>query len=408
MIFSRKSGLASKSLKECDLFSLKKDLAIGFLVHQYELGPCFKGCLLKPKLKKVCRSGEKDMKSLFGTFLFLLLYVGAVVLYLSSFMPVDSVFFTSVILFLLFGVIMTYVAHHLAKKKSPLVIASALLSLVIGCTSAAIIIVSGKIIFGEIPLPQSVEIFLRFLLPLTTTIMSFWGVQTLLSAKARKNGASDGGDMSQGEPGKRYFLPDIDALEDGRIVDLARTGLFDGQIVIPLFLHKELKNLMDSSDENDKLKGRKAFESVRRLETFQKISPQIKDIIIPDGGDISEKIFRAAKTIEATIITSEFSPLRTESDQGLYIAIDSIANALRPPIPKGEFLSIKIQRLGKEPKQGIGYLDDGTMVVVNGGGDYLGKTVKTLVLSQKYSSSGKIVFCNVREEELEPASYGSP
>jgi uncharacterized protein YacL len=103
--------------------------------------------------------------------------------------------------------------------------------------------------------------------------------------------------------------------------------------------------------------------------------------------------------LNISLLTNESSPFRSETEQGMYLAIDTIANSLRPPIPKGEALSIKIQRLGKEPKQGIGYLDDGTMVVVNGGGDFLGKNVRTQVLSQKYSSSGKIVFCNVRDED---------
>jgi uncharacterized protein YacL len=112
--------------------------------------------------------------------------------------------------------------------------------------------------------------------------------------------------------------------------------------------------------------------------------------------DVNEKILRSAKMAQSFVLTNEVTPLR--SDAECFFAIDAIANALRPPIPKGEMLSIKIQRLGKEPKQGIGYLDDGTMVVVNGGGDFLRRTVRTQVLSQKYSSSGKIVFCNVCED----------
>jgi uncharacterized protein YacL len=343
-------------------------------------------------------SGEKCMKSLFSMFAFLLLYMGAVVLYLSSFLPLDNTFFTYVAFFLICGVFMTYVVSYLVKQRSSLLAASILISLVVGCAASAVLIVCGKIIFGDLSMPQPYASFLRLLLPFCATLMSFWGVQSFLSYLSRMSGIANGEDSLLDTNGRRYFLPDVTALEDGRIVDLARTGLFDGQIIVPQFLHKEIKSLAESDDENDKIRGRKAQESVRRLETFQKISPRVKDVFVPECAEISEKILRAAKTLEATIITSEFSPLRADSDPGLYIAIDSIANALRPPIPKGDFLSIRIQRLGKEPKQGIGYLDDGTMVVVNGGGDHLQKTVKAQVLSQKYSSSGKIVFCNVREE----------
>ena len=94
------------------------------------------------------------------------------------------------------------------------------------------------------------------------------------------------------------------------------------------------------------------------------------------------------------------SPLRNEEDEVSVISLETIAAALKPGAQRGEILSIKIQRLGKEPKQGVGYLDDGTMVVVNGGGEFLGQLIRTQVLSQKYSSSGKIIFCNALANTL--------
>jgi uncharacterized protein YacL len=159
--------------------------------------------------------------------------------------------------------------------------------------------------------------------------------------------------------------------------------------------------MSENGDELSRNKARKSLEALRRLESIPKIDIQYIDVSIHDADDLNDKVYRAAKLKETCVITSEYSPLRSENETNTYLAIDAIANALRPPIPKGETLSIKIQRLGKEPKQGIGYLDDGTMVVVNGGGDFLGKTIRTQVLSQKYSSSGKIVFCNVRDEGFE-------
>ena len=280
----------------------------------------------------------------------------------------------------------------------------------IGSVAAALIIVCGRVIFADLVLPPSLEISTRFLLPFTTTLLSFWSIKQILSSFALRNVAFAQAFSTTLPSNKKLFLPDIEALEDGRIVDLARTGLFDGQIVIPNFLQKEIKALSECPEESLKQRGKRALESIRRLETFSKISAQGKDVFIPEVGNFAEKLVRAAHSLEAMIITSEFSPLKLDASPGLYLAIDSIANAVRPPIPKGEHLFIKIQRLGKEPKQGIGYLDDGTMVVVNGGGDHLGKMVKTQVLSQKYSSSGKIVFCNVREdgtveEKISPLSY---
>jgi uncharacterized protein YacL len=315
-------------------------------------------------------------------------------------MPFNEVFFTSLAALVGMGVLVTYAIKFFAQNFSALQLVTTLLSLVVGSIVAAIIILCGRVVFGGLAIPAPIEIFLRFLLPFTTTVLAFFSLRYVFdSFSLRRSGATD--DENSEESSKKVFLPDLEALEDGRLVDLARTGLFDNQIVIPSFLQKEIKILAESTDETTKMRGKKALESFKRLEAFQKISNKSKEITIPETVDISEKILRTARALGATIITSEFLPLRVDAEPGLYLAIDSIANALRPPIPRGEFLLIKIQRLGKEPKQGIGYLDDGTMVVVNGGGDHLGKTVKTQVLSQKYSSSGKIVFCNVREEDAE-------
>ena len=199
----------------------------------------------------------------------------------------------------------------------------------------------------------------------------------------------------------RRFVVDQSALEDGRIIDLARTGLFDGQIIVPAVLPQELKVQSEVGDELSRARARRALESLRRLESLPRFNLQSKNIPVGESGDLNEKLALIAKRLHATLLTNETPASRSEADQSLYLSVDTIASALRPAIPKGELLTIKIQRLGKEPKQGIGYLEDGTMVVVNGGGDYLGRNVRTQVLSQKYSSSGKIVFCNVREEDDE-------
>jgi uncharacterized protein YacL len=235
----------------------------------------------------------------------------------------------------------------------------------------------------------------------TCISISYFGLQALPFLRPEA-GANDGQNTAT-----RRFVVDQSALEDGRIIDLARTGLFDGQIIVPAFLPQELKDQSENGDEISKARARRALDSLRRLESLPRFNLQSNNIPVGEAGDLSEKLALIAKRLHATLLTNEMPTSRPEADQTLYLAVDTIASALRPAIPKGEVLTIKIQRLGKEPKQGIGYLEDGTMVVVNGGGDYLGRNVRTQVLSQKYSSSGKIVFCNVREEDDERlTSYG--
>ncbi len=194
---------------------------------------------------------------------------------------------------------------------------------------------------------------------------------------------------------KKELVLDITAIEDPRLIELARSGLLDHQLVVPTFIVKEIQKSSESSDENTRVRGRKCQEHLKRLETMPQLDLQIKEFHFPDSDELHVKLVRAAKLIQAYILSScEPSQLRTEEDIPTTISLDTIATALKPGAQRGEILSIKVQRLGKEPKQGVGYLEDGTMVVVNGGGEFLGQTIRTQVLSQKYSSSGKIIFCN--------------
>lgn len=198
-----------------------------------------------------------------------------------------------------------------------------------------------------------------------------------------------------GQAKKREILLDISAIEDIRLADLARLGILDHQLVIPSFVLKEIQKGMEAQDEAVKTRYRKCFEQIKRLENIQTLGIQQKEFHTSELDDLATKLIRTAKLVQAHILTSEPSALKIgDDDDVMIISIEGIANAIKPSAQRGEILSIKIQRPGKEPKQGVGYLEDGTMVVVNGGGEFLGETIKTQVLSQKYSSSGKIIFCN--------------
>lgn len=208
---------------------------------------------------------------------------------------------------------------------------------------------------------------------------------------------------------KKEILVDISALEDCRLIELARTGILDHQLVVPTFIVNEIQKAIESSDELIRNRGRKCHETLKRLESMPALGLQIKEFHFPEQEELSQMLHKACRLIQAYILTSqEPSALRPEEETALHINIESIAAALKPGAQRGEVLQIKIQRLGKEPKQGVGYLEDGTMVVVNGGGEFLGQTIRTQVLSQKYSSSGKIIFCNAiaSEERRVPTADG--
>lgn len=206
-----------------------------------------------------------------------------------------------------------------------------------------------------------------------------------------------------GQAKRKELLLDLSALEDTRLTDLAKSGLIDHQLVLPAFVLKEVQKGMEALDEATKTRFRKCFEHIKRLENMPALGMQQREFHTSELDDLSTKLFRTAKLIQAHILTSDQISFKLgEEEDVTVISLEAIANAIKPSAQRGEVLSIKIQRPGKEPKQGVGYLEDGTMVVVNGGGEFLGETIRTQVLSQKYSSSGKIIFCNALPDDKMP------
>lgn len=196
-----------------------------------------------------------------------------------------------------------------------------------------------------------------------------------------------------GEKGKKAkpLLIDLSALFDTRIVDLASSGIVDERLVFPRFLLNELYVQAESPDENVKVRAKRSIEIVKNL------GAQIVETDFPQITDLSSKLNCLARFLDAHILTA-ISPQPQTSDIK-QINLHALSNALKPLMHTGEAMKIKIQRYGKEPQQGVGYLEDGTMVVVNGGGQYLGEIVEAKVLSVKHTTSGRMIFCNALDEE---------
>jgi uncharacterized protein YacL len=210
---------------------------------------------------------------------------------------------------------------------------------------------------------------------------------------------------------KKDILIDSSVLYDARIIDLAASGLLDNLILIPRFIITELQSNLEKGDESSRNKAKKALEIIKKLETLPSLDMRYCDNDFPEIKDCLEKIIRLARFLDANILTSDINQIQQSKVEDVrIIKFQSLCNALKPLSQTGEFLNIKVQRYGKEPRQGIGYLDDGTMVVVNGGAEYIGDSIKAQVLSVKHTSSGRMIFCNALEEntfdnlEYEPAS----
>lgn len=213
---------------------------------------------------------------------------------------------------------------------------------------------------------------------------------------------------------KKDILVDISILTDPRLIDLASSGLLDHHLIVPRFAIKELYTMAETGDEATRSKARRSLELVKKLESIPTLDLRYVDTDFPEVRDPMTKLVRLARFLDTTIITSDINRIQQASIEGIRIInIHMLSNALKPITQTGEFINIKIQRYGKEARQGVGYLDDGTMVVVNGGAEFIGETIKAQVLSVKHTSSGRMIFCNTCEEGcilseagLSPASMG--
>jgi uncharacterized protein YacL len=212
--------------------------------------------------------------------------------------------------------------------------------------------------------------------------------------------------FTQAAQKKKDLIVDTSVLSDARIIDLAATGLLDHQLVLPRFVMKELYAQAEMSDENSKQRAKRCLDIVKKLEGINHVELRYNDTDFPEVKEVMGKLVRLARLLDANILSSDISRVQTSSIEGITIVnIHALSNALKPLMQAGEFIKIKIQRFGKEPRQGVGYLEDGTMVVVNGGGDYIGETIEARVLSVKHTTSGRMIFCNVNEEGGIPPSF---
>ena len=203
---------------------------------------------------------------------------------------------------------------------------------------------------------------------------------------------------------KQDILLDHSILADSRLIDLASSGLLNSKILIPRFILKEIYELVESTQEVHKNRARRSLEIIKKLESIPSLEIRYIDTDFPEIQDSHAKVIRLARVLDASILTADMSQIDQSSAEGVVVInIHSLAKGLKPLTHTGEFINIKVQRYGKEARQGVGYLDDGTMVVINGGAEYIGDSIKAQVLSVKHTSSGRMIFCNAMEEGMLPS-----
>jgi uncharacterized protein YacL len=204
---------------------------------------------------------------------------------------------------------------------------------------------------------------------------------------------------------KSYKILDTSVIIDGRIADIAETGFLDGVIVTPQFVLRELQLVADSADSLKRNRGRRGLDILQRLQKVGTVQIQIVEDDFPAIREVDLKLIELAKLYEGKIITNDFNLNKVAQLQGVEVLnINELANSLKPIVLPGETMRVFILKEGKEYNQGVAYLDDGTMVVVDNARKMIGKTVDVSVTSVLQTTAGKMIFGKWDER----AAYARP
>ncbi|MEM7816714.1 MAG: PIN domain-containing protein [Candidatus Aenigmatarchaeota archaeon] len=189
------------------------------------------------------------------------------------------------------------------------------------------------------------------------------------------------------------IILDTSIIIDGRIVDIVKTGFLEGRFIVPNFVLNELRTLADSTEHIKRQKGKRGIEVLHLLKKEPNIEIEISNEDISSSGSVDEKIIQFAQNINAKVLTTDYNLNRIAQLQGVKILnINDLANAIKPSLVAGERFSVRLIKEGKEPAQAVGYLEDGTMVVVENARWLIGKSVEVEVTSVLQGPSGRIIF----------------
>jgi uncharacterized protein YacL len=200
---------------------------------------------------------------------------------------------------------------------------------------------------------------------------------------------------------KRDFkVLDTSVIIDGRIADVAETGFLSGSLIIPNFILGELQQVADSADSSKRQRGRRGLDMLQRLRNNSKLDIQIVETDFPNVKEVDLKLIELAKQLEAVIVTNDFNLNKVAQLRGVSVLnINELANALKPVVLPGEAMRVFVLKEGKEYNQGVAYLDDGTMVVIDNARRLIGKTADISVTSVLQTTAGKMIFGRLWEEK---------
>ena len=194
-------------------------------------------------------------------------------------------------------------------------------------------------------------------------------------------------------PTRRFKILDTSVIIDGRIADVCDTGFIDGTLVIPQFVLKELQLVADSGDSLKRNRGRRGLDILQKIQKMNGVEVTISDVDFPEVKEVDLKLIELARTLPGKIVTNDFNLNKVAQLRGVEVLnVNELANSLKPVVLPGEIMKVFILKEGKEYNQGVAYLDDGTMVVVDNARKMISKTIDVVVTSVLQTTAGKMIF----------------
>jgi uncharacterized protein YacL len=306
---------------------------------------------------------------------------------------------------MLFGLILTpfFTTRPIRRIRRTLLsvssqtLASGLTGLVVGLIIAALL---------TFPLSLLPDPFGKILPFVAVLIFGYFGVavfvmrQTDLSSLIRLNPGRNTEETSNNtQPPYRTILLDTSVIIDGRIADIARTGFLVGTLLIPRFVLNELQFIADSSDNLRRQRGRRGIEVISQLQKDTSTPLRISDMDVEGVREVDDKLVVLARQLRCPILTNDYNLNRIAELQGVSVLnVNELANAVKLVFLPGESIEVNVIQEGKETGQGVGYLDDGTMVVVEDGRNYLNKKINVTVTKVLQTAAGRMIFARMEKE----------
>ena len=216
-----------------------------------------------------------------------------------------------------------------------------------------------------------------------------FGVFTLFKSSAQK------GEKAANKKSQKMMpkVLDTSVIIDGRIADIAKTGFVEGKLIVPSFVLEELRHIADSSDDLKRVRGRRGLDILNMMQQEMGLDVEISEVNFEEVQEVDMKLLKLAQKIDGKVVTNDYNLNKVAQFQGVQVLnINELANAVKPLVIPGEDMTIQVVKEGKEQNQGIAYLDDGTMIVVEGGRKLIGETINVVVTSVLQTAAGRMIF----------------